>query len=113
MWSRPRIWNGAGMGASGVVSEHHRTRMGRHRGGVPLNRWCLYVMPFCNSLSVVVPAKAVGDAHISRISRDGAAGTIPPPAKRWGGWRGAEGDAPGGGRVWSGIAFARTIPPPL
>ena len=45
------------------------------------------------------------------LGRDSAAGSIPPPAKRWGGWRGAEGGAPGGGKFHLGSKSSKSPHP--
>src|SRR5262245_55889454 len=61
-------------------------------------------------ISALRMSRSAMDRPGLELDRKGAAGTIPPPAEsaftrvfdalwRWGGWRGAKGDAPGGGRV--------------
>src|SRR5215831_11011447 len=58
------------------------------------------------TISFWVPAFALVHAHIFEVGRDGVAGTIPPPAKRWGGWRGA-----GRRRAGWGVVQLRTNAP--
>src|SRR5262249_38643680 len=58
------------------------------------------------TISFWVPAFALVRARIFEVGRDGVAGTIPPPAKRWGGWRGA-----GRRRAGWGVAQLRTNAP--